>query len=288
MMTVGGRLRSSVARHPVLAFLILGYGLGWPLLTMRTTTTFAPTAVGLAFTYGALLGSALAVTWAGGGVAAVRAFLARYLLWRLGVRRWAFIVLALPALTTLIGYATGTLGMPANGWTAVLLSYLLSTFIYGALEVNLAEEGAWSGLVQTRLATGRGRFGSALRTAPLFVAMHVPLQFTPGWTWPGVATGIAVLLVIAPFFRYLIGETLEATGGSLLAAGLLHAAFNASGQLGYTGGWQFLPALIVLALGVGIAGRHNRTAKATHQPVASDSGPTTYLGSHAQHPAPNH
>ena len=32
----------------------------------------------------------------------------------------------------------------------------------------------------------------------------------------------------APFFRYLIGMVLVDTGGSLLAAGLLHASFNAA------------------------------------------------------------
>jgi hypothetical protein len=41
----------------------------------------------------------------------------------------------------------------------------------------------------------------------------------------------AILLVSAPFFRYLIGTVLIDTSGSLLAAGLLHASFNASGAL---------------------------------------------------------
>lgn len=247
-----GRLRSMVARHPVVAFLVCAYGLGWPLLTVRTMTSFAPTIVGLAFTYCALLGSALAVTWTIGGLTAVRAFLARFLLWRLGLRRWALIVLALPALTTLIAAATGTLGTPDAGWIAVAVSYLTATFVYGALEVNLAEEGAWSGLVQTEFGLRHSVLGAALRTAPLFVAIHVPLQLTPGWSWPSLIVGVAVLAVIAPFFRYVVGETLSATGGSLLAAGVLHASFNASGRLGFLGGWQFLLALIVLALTLGV------------------------------------
>src|SRR3954447_2036689 len=168
-----GRVRSMVARHPITAFLICGYGVGWPLLTVRTTTSIAPTLIGLIFTYVALLGSALAVTWAGGGLVAVRAFLARFLLWRLGLRRWALIVLALPTLTALIAAATGTLATPDGGWTALAVGYLISTFLYGALAVNLAEEGAWSGLVQTELGRRHGVLGGALRTAPLFVAMHL-------------------------------------------------------------------------------------------------------------------
>ena len=58
--------------------------------------------------------------------------------------------------------------------------------------------------------------------------------------------------------RYLIGETLYATGGSLLAVGILHAAFNASGQMGFPGGWQFLAALIVLSITVGVIRRFRR------------------------------
>jgi len=216
------------------------------------------TAVGLAFTYVALLGSALAVTWVIGGRGAVVRFMARFLQWRFGVSRWLYIVLALPALTIVFAALSGTLQTPAGGWSALAISFLLQTFVYGALEVNVAEEGAWSGLVQSRLAERHGILGGALRTAPPFVAMHLPLQFAPGWTVASVALGVAVLVVMAPFFRYLIGETLYATGGSLLAVGILHATFNASGQMGFPGGWQFLAALIALSVTVVLIRRFRR------------------------------
>ena len=80
-----------------------------------------------------------------------------------------------------------------RGWVYVAGAYLLQTFITGALEVNLAEEGAWGGLVQTRFADQHGLLGGALRTAPLFAAMHLPLQFTHGWTWGSVASGVVAL-----------------------------------------------------------------------------------------------
>lgn len=257
-----GPLRRLVAAYPVTAFCVMAFGLGWPLLTIRTTTHFASGPVGYAYTYIALLGSALVVTWAGGGRQAVTRFLSRYLMWRLGAARWAFIVLGLPAVTIAVAAASGTLHVPGHGWGYVAGAFLLHTFITGALEVNLAEEGAWSGLVQTRFAARFGLLGGALATAPLFVAVHVPLQFTAGWTWGSVAGGVAVLAVIAPFFRYLIGETLEATGGSLLAVGVLHAAFNASGNLGFPGGWQFLAALVLLTGGVAITRRIRRRSVA--------------------------
>jgi uncharacterized protein len=56
----------------------------------------------------------------------------------------------------------------------------------------------------------------------------------------------------------VIAESYTATGGSLLAAGILHASFNASGKLGFPGGWQFLPALLLLAAGVALVRRYQR------------------------------
>ena len=70
--------------------------------------------MGYAFTYIALLGSALGVTWAMGGRQAVIRFLSRYLIWRFGARRWALVVLALPALTVAVAAASGTLHVAAT------------------------------------------------------------------------------------------------------------------------------------------------------------------------------
>jgi membrane protease YdiL (CAAX protease family) len=264
----GRIVRRLVASHPVAAFCTMAFGLGWPLLTMRTAG-IAATPVGYAFTYVALLGSALAVTWAGGGRPAVTRFLSRYLIWRVGAARWAFVVLALPMLTVAVAVASGTMRVTGHGWVYVAGAFLLQTFVTGALEVNLAEEGAWAGLVQTRFSDRSGVLGGALRTAPLFVAIHVPLQFTDGWTWGSVAVGVTALAVIAPFFRYVIGETLDATGGSLLAAGILHASFNASGSLGFPGGWQFLPALLLLAIGLAVVRRVRARREAPGDKTAS-------------------
>ena len=257
-----GSLRRRVASRPIAAFTVMAFTLGWPLLALRAAG-IAATPAGYAFTYVALLGSALTVTWAIGGRPAVLRFLSRYLIWRLGVGRWALVVLGLPMLTVAVAAASGTLHVAGHDWAYVAGAYLLQTFVTGALEVNLAEEGAWSGLVQTRFAERSGLLGGALRTAPLFVAMHLPLQFTDGWTWGSVASGVVALAVIAPFFRYLIGETLEATGGSLLAAGILHASFNACGSLGFPGGWQFLPALLLLTIGLAVVRRVRKSRSTT-------------------------
>ena len=249
-------MRGLITAHPVAAFALLAFTTGWPLLTLVVVTGY--TWVLSVAAFGSLLGSALVVTWAGGGRQAVGAFLWRYLIWRWGVGRWVLVLFALPALTVAVAAASGTLRLTSHGWGYAAGAYLVQTLVTGALAINLAEEGAWSGLVQTQFATRHGLFGSALRTSPLFVAIHLPLQFTPGWTWSTVTTQVVVLLLIAPFFRYVIAESYTATGGSLLAAGILHASFNASGKLGFPGGWQFLPALLLLAAGVALVRRYQR------------------------------
>jgi membrane protease YdiL (CAAX protease family) len=257
--TIAGRrgaLRRLIAEHPVAAFCVMAFATGWPWVTAEALTGFTPLLSVAAF--GALLGSALLVTWAGGGREAVIRFLSRYLIWRFGVARWAFVLLAMPTLTIAVAAASGTLRLDGHGWAYAIGAYLVQTLVTGALAINFAEEGAWSGLVYTRFAARNGMFGAALRTAPLFVAIHLPLQFTPGWTWGSVITQVAVLMIIAPFFRYVIAASYEATGGSLLAAGILHASFNASGKLGFPGGWQFLPAILLLAAGVAVVRRFRR------------------------------
>ncbi len=58
----------------------------------------------------------------------------------------------------------------------------------------------------------------------------------------------ALLLVVAPALRHLLGRTDLSTGGSLLAVGVLHASFNASGSLDVLdGGWQHIVGLAVVA-----------------------------------------
>jgi hypothetical protein len=64
-----------------------------------------------------------------------------------------------------------------------------------------------------------------------------------------VLVSLGALVVAAPFFRYLLGLHLRDTRGSLFAVGLQHAAFNGCAALAAVhGGWQYIPAMIVLTL----------------------------------------
>ena len=62
-------MRGLIAAHPIAAFCLLAFTTGWPLITLEVVTGYAWVLSAAAF--GALLGSALVVTWAAGGRQAV-------------------------------------------------------------------------------------------------------------------------------------------------------------------------------------------------------------------------
>jgi uncharacterized protein len=218
-----------------------------------------------------LLGVATLLTARIGGRREVRRLFGGLTRWRIGVPTTLLVLVALPVLTVAVAAVTGSTQDVKGGWAQVLLLYLLF-LVYGAVTANLWEETVWAGFVQRRLMARHGLLIGSLLTAIPFFVIHLPLAFeTNGWSgtsWNDALITWAILLVSAPFFRYLIGTVFIDTGGSLLAAGLLHASFNASGALPILSvGWQYVPAMIVLTLGVATHRRRRRLSP------AADSSP---------------
>ena len=212
-----------------------------------------------------LVGLSAAIARAADQRAGVRQLFAGLLRWRLGWR-YLLLVAAMPLLTVATGLATRTFQGPVDGWAGVALKYLLFLAV-GAVTANLLEETVWAGFVQGRLMARHGLLvGSLLTAVPVFV-IHLPLAFEmnglAGTTWQSAFITWGVLLVAAPFQRYVIGTLLVDTNGSTLAAGLLHASINAAGAMVVVpGGWQVVPALILLTVGV-VAYRRARGLSAT-------------------------
>jgi membrane protease YdiL (CAAX protease family) len=150
-------------------------------------------------------------------------------------------------------------------------------FVLIALTASLWEETAWSGFVQRRLMDRHGLLVGSLLTAIPFGLIHLPLAFEgDGWagtTWSEAFVNWAFLLGALPFLRYVIGVLLVDTRGSVLAAALLHASFNASGAMSVIpGGWQNVPALVVLTVLVA-AHRRARGRSLVHGDI-DDGTPT--------------
>lgn len=214
-----------------------------------------------------LFGGACALSARTGGRRELRHLLGGLTRWRIGVPAAILALAAMPALTLGVAAVTLSLQDPKGGWVQVLLLYLLF-LVFGALTANLWEETVWAGFVQGPLMARHGLLVGSLLTAVPFFVIHLPLAFeTDGWpgtSWHNALLTWGILLVSAPFFRYLTGMILLDTGGSLLAAGLLHASFNASGALPVlAGGWQYVPAMIVLTF---ICAVHRWRSKSPSQP----------------------
>ena len=236
------------------AFLLLAFAIGWPALMVPVVTDLPPEPFLLVLLFLALLGPALLVTRLADGPGAVRRLLGRTLIWRFGVGRWVVILLAMPVLTLALAASTGALETPERGWALEVGFYLFSTLIFGALVANLWEETAWGGFVQTRLMARHGLLVGSLLTAPMFAAIHIPLQLGDGASWSESAFGILIVFVTAPFYRYLLGMHLMDTGGSILAIAVQHAAWNASGNLeAVEGEWQVVVAALLLTVLVAAA-----------------------------------
>jgi membrane protease YdiL (CAAX protease family) len=238
--------------HPVLTVCLVAIGLTLPLQMVLLIAGF-DLFPGKAAELIMLVGTATLVTAWTGGRAAVRGLFAGLLRWRIGIGRWALVLLAMPVLTIGVAAVTGTLQTPTKGLGQVASTYVLLLVLI-ALTGSLWEETAWSGFVQRRLINRRGLLVGSLLTAIPFGLIHLPLAFEgDGWagtTWSEAFINWAVLLCALPFLRYLIGVLLVDTRGSVLAAAILHASFNASGALSSAipGGWQQVPALVILTV----------------------------------------
>ena len=245
-----GWFRRTAAAHPII--LLLGVATAFVWITQMGSAVagvdLMPAKLGELLL---LVGLAIAITRATDGRGGVRQLFAGLLRWRLGWR-YLVLVVAMPVLTVGVATATGTFHAPPAGWVAVGLTYLFFLAV-GAVTGNLWEETVWGAFVQGRLMARHGLLvGSMLTAIPVFL-IHLPLAFeTNGWhgtTWRDALISWGVLLLAAPFQRYLIGTLLVDTGGSTLAAGLMHASINAAGAMAVIpGGWQHVPALIALTL----------------------------------------
>lgn len=244
--------------------------IGTALMAVPAVTDLPVEPFILAMVFGPLLGGAV-LTAHLSGPDGVRQLFSGVFRWRIGWRYWALAVLVMPLMTVTVAAATGTLTSPAEGWLTTAANYLVATFLIGTLVINLWEETAWQGLVQRHLT---GRFGlvrGAVLTALPFAIIHLPLGFVGGATLPEALVASLLVLVMAPPFRYLLGRTDHATGGSLLAVGVLHASFNASGALDVLdGGWQHIVGVAIIA---GIALVLDARRRTTPQLMPTDAQP---------------
>jgi uncharacterized protein len=240
--------------------------LGIPLLAYPAVAGLPIEPFLLLVTYVVLLGGAIVVARRAGPGGVGQLFRGVFH-WRIGWRNWAVAVAVIPATTIAVALTTGTYTAPPDGWAVVLGNYLAFTLVIGALFLNIVEETAWQGLVQRHLARRHGQLRAAVLTAIPFAALHLPLSLVGDATAGEAAAAAALIIVMAPAMRYLMGRTDHRTG-SLLAVGITHASFNASGQLEVVaGGWQHIIGLALIAAVYLVVDARGRTDLAASTPT---------------------
>ena len=184
--------------------------------------------------YGFVVASIVA-TWVVDGRGGVRALLQRFLIWRVGLRwyavillGWAAVDLTAIALHVVLGgpvpdfshpFAVRIMPPGMNLWAAAPLFLLFAAF-------TNAEEIGWRGYALPRLQARHGALAATLVIGIVWAFWHVPKFLTAGSAQDSY-----------PFWVYVVDTTTKAvvftwvfnsTRGSLLAVTLLHASLNTS------------------------------------------------------------
>jgi uncharacterized protein len=287
-------VRAFAARHPVTAFLIMAFGIAYPVMSLLALAVhrvipggplldqlpFPPDEItGLTLTMFALLPSALFVTWAADGRPGIVRLFKRIVRWRFGVGWWLAVLAGLPVLTVvstlILGGSLESIHPVGLFWNQLRL--LLINFIL----VNLWEETAWAGVMQTRLERRHNIFVAAALTALPFGFIHLPLAFLSEITIASVLISLAAYILLGLFLRPLVGVVLRGSRDSLLAAGLMHSVFNRTnndngiaaallnGQLYRLG---ILIAVVVLIAALALLAGRRRLSKAYRLELDANPG----------------
>jgi uncharacterized protein len=169
------------------------------------------------------------VTAAVGGRDAVLDLARQCLRWRVPLRWYAIAMVAPPAIllaavTALHGTAPG-LALISN-WQPLLTSFLPTLLLLIVL-YNLTEEVGFTGFLFARLQDRHGPMRAALVTAVCFWLFHWPtfILDTGSLALASLVMGFLLLPHLAS--RLIVGWLYNASGASVLIAGLFHAMHNA-------------------------------------------------------------
>jgi membrane protease YdiL (CAAX protease family) len=227
-----------LARHPLLFFFLIAFAGAWiveaPVILSQTGTGLLPftlpgplaalTIAAATFTGPTL--SAFVMTGVIDGRAGVHRLLRRYVLWRVKLRWYLFILLVIPA-----SEVFGAIVLPgvAASYQPLTLSLVLSypaafasTFFLGG---PLGEEPGWRGFALPRLQPLYGPLAGTVILGVLWALWHFPLFWSGVWTPPTIPNMIMFVVMITAL-TVVMGWVFNNAKGSLLITMLMHASFN--------------------------------------------------------------
>jgi membrane protease YdiL (CAAX protease family) len=251
---------------------------------------------GLLLTMGSLFPAALYVTWAADGRDGLRRLGSRLLRWRVGAGWWLLVLAGLPVLALGLAVLLGDTLMPVS--PVPFLAGQAGLLLVNFAVVNLWEETAWSGVVQTRLERRHGILLAALITAIPFALVHTPLALLEAEVTIGsVVTALVLYLVLGVLFRPMLAVVMRGAAHSVLVVAVLHSVFNrtnnengiaASLLSGDAGQLPVLLATVPLTLIAAVAAgrRLGRAYRATPDAAPTLTRNTTRPDPHRRPPSP--
>ncbi len=230
-LTLTNRLLHVMRRHPLFFFFLLAFGLTWVYELPVFVLLHAPLLPWAVFLVGPTL-SAFIMALITEGRPAVLRLLRRYVLWRVGVQWYLFVLLGMPALL-LLSFLVLPGGMVVVRAPAPILAltYLANYIALLILGGPLWEEPGWRGFALPRLQQRSGPLVGSLLLGVLWGLWHLPLFLIPGYN----AAGSGFAGIIIPFLAFVLFVmaltciftwVFNNTRGSLLLPMLLHASIN--------------------------------------------------------------
>jgi uncharacterized protein len=234
-----------IARHPVLAFMVIGLGAGFltaairPIADAEVLPFDLPLHGFLASLLGVGLG-AFVVTAALAGRDGLIDLARRSVRWRVPVRWYLVALFTVPVGAMLISlaiYGPRALASPAGGWPRALAE-VVAVFVLQLVLFQLAEEIGFTGFLQHHWQDRYHPMKLSLYVALLWAVWHVPDHFAEeGWgvealIWAPII--FAIEFVSLFFARALFVWFYNVTAFSVLLVAIFHASFDgAINQLSY-------------------------------------------------------
>jgi uncharacterized protein len=166
--------------------------------------------------------AALTISAVNGGWKAVSGLLSRFIIWRVGLRWYLFVLLGLPAIGLLAALLAGTFSFEIFTHTATFMALLFNLLITGPV----GEELGWRGFALPRLLQRYNPLTASLILGCLWGFWHLPsflASGTPqtGLSFPAFVLGAVVLTIITTW-------VFIHTRGSVLMSALIHFMANFS------------------------------------------------------------
>lgn len=227
-----------VRAHPVAAFFVLAYLLSWTywlvvlgIMGRDTRAWFVPGAFGPPL-------AALLVTGMADGRDGTRAFLRRWVQWRVGTRWYVVALVGLPALGLLVGLLSRDWSERFVGSGPSVAVTYLATLSFLLVLGGGQEEPGWRGFALPRMQERMGPVAASVVLGVLWGLWHLPVFIlVPGYNSAGagvaaIAGSVLVFTAVGAVGQSLLLTWLyNRTGGSVLLAVLAHASLDAASGL---------------------------------------------------------